>query len=264
MLHNKYVTRSSMVWSNAKDLQLLKQIAVEGVLTHKQRSKDRGTKWQKVADNIIVSVGHDLTFRAARDRYNMVAKKYRARMAREERATGEGGEELTENESLLEELIEIEDETERQMENENEAKNKRIDQERVQALEMRERAMERLGQTRKRVGEASGNGKPAQKRRRSGDMMEWLQERVELEKEEKELKHHEKKEFMEAQRMQHAEMMQIMQQSQQQFSMQVKLSEQHLQHQMQQQQQMQQQLMALMQQQQQQTQLLARMLEKNF
>ena len=143
-------------------------------------------------------------------------------------------------------------------------KNKRIDQERVQALEMREIAMERLGQTKERVGEASGNGKPAQKRRRSGDMMEWLQERVELEKEEKKLKHHEKKEFIEAQRMQHAEMMQIMQQSQQQFSMQVKLSEQHLQHQMQQQQQMQQQLMALMQQQQQQTQLLARMLEKNF
>ena len=174
MLHNKYVTRSSMVWSNAKDLHLLKQIAAEGVLTHKQISKERGTKWQKVADNISVSVGHDLTSRAARDRYNMVAKKYRARMAREERATGEGGEEMTENESLLEELIEIEDETERQMENENEAKNKRIDQERVQALEMRERAMERLGQTRKRVGEASGNGKPAQKRRRSADMMEWF------------------------------------------------------------------------------------------
>ena len=100
---------------------------------------------------------------------------------------------------------------------------------------MRERAMERLGQTRKRVGEANGNGKPAQKRRRSGDMMEWLQERVELEKEKKELKHHEKKECMEAQRMQHAEMMQIMQQSQQRFSMQMKLSEQHLQHKMQQQ-----------------------------
>ena len=260
MLHNKYVTRSSMVWSKAKDLQLLKQIAAEGVLTHKQRSKERGTKWQKLADNISVSVGHDITSRAARDRYNMLAKKYRARMAREERATGEGGEELTEDESLLEELIDMEDETEKQMENENEAKNKRIDQERVQALEMRERAMERLGQTRKRVGEARGNGKPAQRRRRSGDMMEWLQERVELEKEEKELKHAEKK----AQRMQHAEMMQIMQQSQQQFSMQIKLSEQHLQQQMQQQQHMQQQLMALMQQQQQQTQLLARMLEKKF
>ena len=225
MLHNKYVTRSSMVWSNAKDLHLLKQIAAEGVLTHKQGSKERGTKWQKVADNISVSVGHDLTSRAVRGPYNMVAKKYRARMAREERATGEGGEELTENESLLEELIEIEDETERQMENENEAKNKRIDQEKVQVLEMRERVIERLGQTKKWVEEASRNGKPAQKRRRSGDMMEWLQERVELEKEEKELKRHEKKEFMGAQRMQHAEMMQIMQQSQQQFSIQMKLSE---------------------------------------
>ena len=84
MLHNKYATRSSMVWSNVKDLQLLKQIAAEGVPTLKQRSKERGTKWKKVADNISVSVGHDLTSRAARDRYNMVAKKYRARITREE------------------------------------------------------------------------------------------------------------------------------------------------------------------------------------
>ena len=118
-----------MVWLKAKDLQLLEEIATEGVLTHKQRSKERGAKWQKVADNISVSVGHDLTSRAARDHYNMVAKKYRARMAREERATGGSSMELTENDNLLEELIDMGAETERQVENENEAKNKRIDQE---------------------------------------------------------------------------------------------------------------------------------------
>ena len=80
---------------------------------------------------------------------------------------------------------------------------------------------ERRGKTRKRIGEASGNDKSAHKRRRSGEMMEWLLDRVELEKEEKELKHAEKKEYMEAQRMQHTEMRQIMQQSQQQFSIQI-------------------------------------------
>ena len=50
--------------------------------------------------------------------------------------------------------------------------------------------MERIGQTRKRTGETSESGGATQKRRKPGEMMEWLQERIELEKEE-------------AQRMQH-------------------------------------------------------------
>ena len=154
---------------------------------------------------------------------------------------------------MLEELIDIEDETERQMQCENETRNIRIEQERGQALEMRERAMESLGQTRKRMGEVSGYSKPAQKRRRS----EWLQTRVEQEKEEKELKQAEKREFMEAQSMQHWETMEVVLQNQQQFGMQ-------MQQQQQQQQQMQQQMMALLQQQQQQTQMLANIFQKNF
>ena len=73
-----------MVWSKYKDLLFLKEVATEGVLTYKQRSKERGTQWQKVADNISVAVGHAITSRAARDHYNIVSKKYRAKMAKEE------------------------------------------------------------------------------------------------------------------------------------------------------------------------------------
>ena len=111
-----------------------------------------------------------------------MAKKYRARLTREERSTGKGGAELTESESLLAELIDLEDEIERQVESENEEKQHRMEQERGQALEMRQRAMERFGQTRKRAGQANEDGKE-KKRRRSGEMMKWLQERIELEKE---------------------------------------------------------------------------------
>ena len=45
----------------------------------------------------------------------MLSRKYRTRLAREERATGEGEEELTEKEALLEELMEIDKETEIQI-----------------------------------------------------------------------------------------------------------------------------------------------------
>jgi hypothetical protein len=260
-----------MVWSKDKDLILLKEIAAVGVLSHKQRSRERGLGWQSVADNVS-TLGQTVTVRGVRERYNLAAKKYRTQMAREERATGEGGDELTENEKLLEDLINIEDDTDRQMEIENAERNQRIENERGQALEMRERAMERLGQTKKRVEGTSESG-PAQKRRRSGDMMEWLKQRVELEKEEKELKQAVKREHMEAQNNQHMELLQVMQQSQQQFGMQMKLSEERLQQQMQIQQQqqqqhqqefafLQQQMMALMHQQQQQTQMLANIFKK--
>ena len=110
-----------MVWSKAKDLILLKEIAAEGVMSNKPRSRERGhgMQWQRVADN-ITALGQGVTSRAVRDHYNVMAKKYRARMAQEERSTGEGGAELTEAESLLEELIHIEGEMERQVESENE------------------------------------------------------------------------------------------------------------------------------------------------
>ena len=58
---------------------------------------------------------------------------------------------------MLEELIDIEEEMKRQVECENEGKQQKMDEERGQALEMRERAMERVGQTKKRAGQTSEN-----------------------------------------------------------------------------------------------------------
>ena len=68
----------------------------------------------------ISALGQEVTSRIVRDHYNIMAKTYRARLAREERSTGEGGAELTEFASLLEELIDLEDEIDRQVESENE------------------------------------------------------------------------------------------------------------------------------------------------
>ncbi len=140
-----------MVWTKEKDSFLLREVAAEGVLTHKLRSKERGTLWQTVAIKMN-ALGDEVTSRSVRDHYNNMSKKYRARMAREERSTGEGGSELTEQEQLLEDLIEIEEATEQMGVNEEEEKRQRIEKEKGQALEMRERAMERFGETKKRLG----------------------------------------------------------------------------------------------------------------
>lgn len=259
-----------MVWTKEKDLFLLKELSAEGVLTHKPRSKERGTLWQTVAAKMHV-LGDEVSSRSVRDRYNNMAKKHRARMTREERATGEGGTDLSEHDQLLEDLIELEDETERIGETEEEARKQRIEKEKGQALEMRERAMERFGQTRKRTGGGNEGDDQAKKRRRSGEMMEWLKGRIDVEREERERAQNIKREELEVQRLQHSEFLQVMQQTQQQISMQMQLSEKFLQQQILQQQQqqeqqqqpfniMQQQMMAIMQQQ---TQLMANIFQKN-
>ena len=71
-----------------------------------------------MADNLN-SQGFEITSRFGRDHSGTLSKKYKARMAKEKRSTGEGGQELTERESLLEELIEISEETDLMMENED-------------------------------------------------------------------------------------------------------------------------------------------------
>lgn len=124
-------------------------------------------------------------------------------MAREERATGDGGRELTETETLLEELIEIGEETDHQMENEEAKKKQNSEKEKAQALEMRERAMETFGETRKRATVSKGNEEQVKKRRSSGDMFDWLREKIELDKEEKQQERKEKKEEREAEKTQH-------------------------------------------------------------
>ena len=184
-----------MVWTKEKESFLLKEVAAEGVLTHKLGSKERGTLWQTIAIKMN-ALGDEVTSRSVRDHYNNMSKTYRARMVRKERSTGEGGSELTE-EQLLEDLIDIEDETEQIGLNEEEARKQRIEKEKGQALEMRARAMERLGQTKKRIGGDHEGEEQIKKRRSSGDMLEWLKGRIECGRKEKEIEQNNKREEME-------------------------------------------------------------------
>lgn len=100
------------IWNDKKDILLLKEIAAEGVLQHK--SKSRGAGWLVVANNLGSNFPNvEVTSRAVRDRYRMLERTHKSKMAEEERATGISGEELTEGDALLEELTEMNEETER-------------------------------------------------------------------------------------------------------------------------------------------------------
>ena len=91
-----------------------------------------------------------VTQRFVRDRYNIIAKRAKTKLSKEERESGGGDSELSESEKLVEELIALSEEAEKRTEDQNEAKREAVANEKKQALEMREMALERLGETIKR------------------------------------------------------------------------------------------------------------------
>ena len=258
-----------MKWTEEKDVILLTAMAGEGVFEWKHGSRERGSAWDVVAKNLNCQKEFSVNQRSLRDRFNTLARKVKAKLAKEERATG-GGEVLqSESDKLVEELITLRDESEKKGEDQSEAKREAVVNEKKQALEMRDRALERIGETRKRNEEERAEEKKTvgKKRRRSGgDMLEWLKERAESDLEIKKQEIKEKREEREAMEATRLEQQQQQQQHQQQI-FQVLQQQQHYQQQQQQQQQqqfalMQQQMMGMFQQQQQQMQALLSFLPK--
>ena len=122
-----------------------------------------------------------------------MAKRVKAKLSKEERESGGGESDLSETERLVKELIVLSEESEKR----NEAKREAVANEKKQALEMRDRALERLGETRKRNEEEKEEEKQTvtEKRRRSGgETLEWLRERAAVDTEMKEREMKEKRE----------------------------------------------------------------------
>ena len=68
-----------MMWTREKDLVLLQEIAAEGVMHQKPKSRDTGCAWQKVVDNINCLPGYEVRSRSVGDRYNNLVKKTKLR-----------------------------------------------------------------------------------------------------------------------------------------------------------------------------------------
>ena len=164
-----------MVWTKEKDLVLLQEVAAEGVMHQKPKSRDRGSAWQKVVDSINSLPGYEVSPRSVRDRYNNLAKKQKIKMGQEERSTGGGGSELDESESILEDLIEINEESEQRAEDESNAKQILVNEDKARATEMRKRAMDTMGETKARTGEGC---KEEKRQRSAGQSLQWLQDAI--------------------------------------------------------------------------------------
>ena len=194
-MHFVFRIKGPMEWSTTHDVLLCREMLAVNPFSAKRKTTQRAKMWETVANNLedIDTPKFKVTVRSVRDRYSLLAKKYRKQMQSEKKASGISPE-ISELDVLLEELIALEDLSEGEKENENEEKNKKADQDRAKAVDIRKKAMEKLSDTQMRKSQEGDESSGAKKkfRRSSGDTVAYLKERndaeFELRKEELELK----------------------------------------------------------------------------
>nr|XP_058952838.1 uncharacterized protein LOC131780239 [Pocillopora verrucosa] len=121
-----------MVWNEEKDVKLLRAVAAEGVFINSRAgSREKGELWQVAASSLVVE-RMPVISRSVRDRFNILAKKWRIKVRQEERESGGGDKEMSE----AEKLVELEMESEKTKEQNDEAK-KLVEGEKKKAIEMR-------------------------------------------------------------------------------------------------------------------------------
>ena len=123
----------------------------------------RSAKWAEVVDNLenVKELHFKVDNRAVRDRYNLLSTNLRRKLKREQKESGIAVD-MSEVEKALESLIEKEDAAE-ELRQEGKLKKVANEAERMNAEDIRKKAMESLGETQKRKKAESGM-KPRKKR----------------------------------------------------------------------------------------------------
>lgn len=216
-----------MEWKTECDLLLLEEIVVSEPYQYKSSTRERGKIWEDITERLNANDAFKNRLgnkRAVRDRYTLLAKKFKKRMAEEERASGVSPE-MSEQDKLLEQIIERFEESDREADENAQQGDKNKENDRKKAEEMRKRSMEKLGETRKRQAEEGGKVTP-RKRGSGSETLVYLREKAErefdLRKEELEVK----KDEQSAQLQMFQFMQQQLQQQQQQQQQQVQLQQQ--------------------------------------
>lgn len=226
-----------MEWTQECDLLLLQEIVVSQPYKFKPSTRDRGQVWEGITARLnATELFHDRlrNKRAVRDRYQLLSKKFKNKMAEEERASGISPE-MTETDKLLEQIVEQFEESERDAGEQSEKNDQNKENERKKAEEMRNRSMEKLGETQKRKATAEDGQQTTPRKRSSGsETLVYLREKAEREFElrQEELEVKKKEQSAQLQMFQYMQQQLQQQQQQQQQQMQVQIQQQQLQNQM--------------------------------
>ena len=177
-----------MEWTEEHDLQLLIEMRAGNVFSFKKGSPERGRIWEQITDTL--NSEKTLKFclkdkRGVRDRWNLLQGKFKRKRREEEGGSGLAVDEPSQKDVLIEELCELEDAALQSATVKNH--DKKV------AEDTRQKAMERLGETKKRKKEGDGIGELQVKKtgRSTSNAVGFLSEKMKVEQTEDEVEQNE-------------------------------------------------------------------------
>lgn len=177
-----------MYWTKDHDLLLVREVLTVDPYSQPKGSRERAKLWEEIALNLsaVSEPRFSVSARSVRDRVNLVLiKKHKKKVAEESKASGIAVDEPSEFDAAIEEICEKADAAEREQQMISEGKKANAEKEKKQAEDMRAKALEKVGETRKRVVGDDVSEEPQKKEkrtRRSGaETIVYLKEKSEKE-----------------------------------------------------------------------------------
>ena len=178
--HNK-AKRVNFTWKMMHEDLLLREVLLLEPFQYRQGTKERGTAWTKKAEN-LTTLGMKASQRSVREKFEKLVTEFKRKEAAEERASGVEVE-YTERDQAMVDILERMNEYEVALE----SKKVKDLQEKATAEDMRKKATERVGETRRRHSEENDEITPERKqRRRNSDVIEVLKGSLEMKRKEQE------------------------------------------------------------------------------
>ena len=142
----------SMKWSEEHDLMLCREVLVMEPFKHPKQSRERGEIWGEIAQNLngLSVPKFTVRTRSVRDRLTLLLRKYKEKVRNEEQGFGMKCDEETELEMALSEIMEKEQAADLERKENTNTLTNRNENDKASAEESRLKALERLGQTKKR------------------------------------------------------------------------------------------------------------------
>ena len=205
-----------MEWTEIHDTLLCREVLLEEPYKYKKGSNERGKKWTEIAEALNKSeeVKFKVTQRGVRERMERLQKKQMEKKKEEESASGIAVDDVTELETLIDEIIDQEKLAEESRDSEGALK--KIEADKQTAENMRKEAMERFGETKKRSEDEGNQGRQTKRRRSGNDVVEYLKQKAEKENEFRAEELALKKQHQQQEAAKQGQILAIMQQQQQQ------------------------------------------------
>lgn len=172
-----------MFWSTDHDILFCREILLVNPYRAKKGTNFRSSLWEQIAVSLCQcsTLKFVVDKRSVRDHIAVLINRYKKKMRAEENASGIDPDEPSELDTMVEEIIELEESAAFDQQIIDDEKKDNLEKDREKAQDMRQKAMEKLSETSKRKGKEENE--PVKKKRRSAfDTLQYLKEKAEREK----------------------------------------------------------------------------------